>query len=82
MPSTYYVAWWNLENLFDEKNRRMETARRRAAQGFGRPPARSVSLDGIQYIGRTTDVPMPATPAIRMLSGVAVGSSFHRSSQS
>ena len=20
MPSTYYVAWWNLENLFDEEN--------------------------------------------------------------
>ena len=19
MPSTYYVAWWNLENLFDEE---------------------------------------------------------------
>src|SRR4051812_30341013 len=20
MPSTYYVGWWNLENLFDEEN--------------------------------------------------------------
>jgi hypothetical protein len=20
MPSTYYVAWWNVENLFDEEN--------------------------------------------------------------
>jgi hypothetical protein len=20
MPATYYVAWWNLENLFDEEN--------------------------------------------------------------
>ena len=20
MPSTYYVAWWNLENLFDEED--------------------------------------------------------------
>ncbi|MGI8335904.1 endonuclease/exonuclease/phosphatase family protein [Actinomadura scrupuli] len=30
MPSTYYVAWWNLENLFDEENspRRTEKVRR------------------------------------------------------
>jgi hypothetical protein len=20
VPSTYYVAWWNVENLFDEEN--------------------------------------------------------------
>ena len=20
MPAEYYVAWWNLENLFDEEN--------------------------------------------------------------
>ena len=20
MPSTYYIAWWNLENLFDEED--------------------------------------------------------------
>ena len=30
MPSTYYVAWWNLENLFDEENspRRTEKLQR------------------------------------------------------
>jgi predicted extracellular nuclease len=30
MPSTYYVAWWNLENLFDEENspRRTDKVRR------------------------------------------------------
>ena len=30
MPSTYYVAWWNLENLFDEENspRRSEKLQR------------------------------------------------------
>ena len=30
MPSTYYVAWWNVENLFDEENspRRTEKLKR------------------------------------------------------
>jgi excinuclease UvrABC nuclease subunit len=25
VPSTYYVAWWNLENLFDEENSPLRT---------------------------------------------------------
>ena len=30
MPSTYYIAWWNLENLFDEEDspRRTEKLQR------------------------------------------------------
>lgn len=33
MPSTYHVAWWNLENLFDEENspRRTEKLQRAIA---------------------------------------------------
>ena len=34
MPAEYYVAWWNLENLFDEENappdRRSEKVLRRS----------------------------------------------------
>ena len=30
MPSTYYIAWWNVENLFDEEDspRRTEKLQR------------------------------------------------------
>jgi predicted extracellular nuclease len=43
MPSTYYVAWWNLENLFDEENspRRTEKLQRTiGADLAGWTPAR------------------------------------------
>lgn len=43
MPSTYYVAWWNLENLFDEENspRRSEKLQRAiGADLAGWTPAR------------------------------------------
>ena len=35
MPSTYYVAWWNLENLFDEEDspRRTEKLQRAIRRG-------------------------------------------------
>ena len=35
MPSTYYVAWWNLENLFDEENAPPERAPTRSARAIG-----------------------------------------------
>jgi hypothetical protein len=35
MPVSYYVAWWNLENLFDEEN-----APPAAAAGEGREGGR------------------------------------------
>ena len=38
MPSTYYVAWWNLENLFDEEN--SPAPDREAAAGDRRRPRR------------------------------------------
>jgi hypothetical protein len=34
MPSTYYVAWWNLENLFDEED---PLAGRRSCSGRSAP---------------------------------------------
>jgi len=43
MPSTYYVAWWNLENLFDEENspRRTEKLQRTLGNDIvGWTPAR------------------------------------------
>src|SRR5919199_365833 len=43
MPSTYYLAWWNLENLFDEENspRRTEKLQRTiGADLAGWTPAR------------------------------------------
>jgi hypothetical protein len=43
VPSTYYVAWWNLENLFDEENspRRSEQLQRAfGADLAGWTPAR------------------------------------------
>lgn len=43
MPSTYYVAWWNLENLFDEENspRRTEKLQRTLGKSIvGWTPAR------------------------------------------
>jgi predicted extracellular nuclease len=43
MPATYYVAWWNLENLFDEENspRRTEKLQRTiGADLVGWTPAR------------------------------------------
>ena len=33
MPSTYYVAWWNLENLFDEENSPRRTEKLQRAIG-------------------------------------------------
>lgn len=33
MPSTYYVAWWNLENLFDEENSPRRTDKLQRAIG-------------------------------------------------
>jgi predicted extracellular nuclease len=37
MPSTYYVAWWNLENLFDDENspRRTEKLQRAIGADLG-----------------------------------------------
>ena len=43
MPSTYYVAWWNLENLFDEENSPRRTEKLQRAIGAdlaGWTPAR------------------------------------------
>ena len=43
MPSTYYVAWWNLENLFDEENSPRRTEKLQRAIGAdlaGWSPAR------------------------------------------
>jgi hypothetical protein len=45
VPSSYYVAWWNLENLFDEENapleRRPDKVRRAIADDIrGWTPAR------------------------------------------
>jgi Endonuclease/Exonuclease/phosphatase family len=43
MPSTYYVAWWNLENLFDEENSPRRTEKLQRAIGSdlaGWTPAR------------------------------------------
>lgn len=33
MPSTYYIAWWNLENLFDYENSPRRTDKLRRALG-------------------------------------------------
>lgn len=37
MPTTYYIAWWNLENLFDEENSplRTEKLQNRGVEGEG-----------------------------------------------
>jgi predicted extracellular nuclease len=43
MPSTYYVAWWNIENLFDEENSPRRTEKLQRAIGAdlaGWTPAR------------------------------------------
>jgi hypothetical protein len=43
MPSTYYVAWWNLENLFDEESSPRRTEKLQRAIGAdlaGWTPAR------------------------------------------
>jgi hypothetical protein len=36
MPSTYYVAWWNLENLFDEENAPIARRTEKVARAIGR----------------------------------------------
>lgn len=33
MPTTYFVAWWNLENLFDYENSPRRTEKLRRAIG-------------------------------------------------
>ena len=42
MPVDYYVAWWNVENLFDEENAPLE---RRTDKVFRCDPERHRRLD-------------------------------------
>ncbi len=35
MPSTYYVAWWNLENLFDEENAPLSRRPKKVLRAIG-----------------------------------------------
>ena len=55
MPSTYYVGWWNLENLFDEENSPRRTEKLQRAIGddlAGWTPARRDRRAGL---GRVTN---------------------------